>query len=111
MMLNINDKAARSVDFCPAAALLPPYPALGLAWMAMANNSASIDIATSKALHALVNSITLVNVNKAAKKDPYWYLLCQEYDLPNKYPLGLAVNNRQSCCPRYRLKIIPTEKP
>ena len=64
-LLKVNNKAEKSVDFCQATTTLPPYPALGLAWTAMANNASSVDIATSKAVHSLVNSITLVNVNKA----------------------------------------------
>ena len=64
MLAKVTDKAAKSVDYCQAAVQLPPYPALGLAWMAMANNTSSIDITASKAVHSLVNSITVVNLNK-----------------------------------------------
>ena len=63
-LTKVADKATKSIDYCQAATQLPPYPALGLAWMAMANNSNSIDLASSKAVHLLVNSITVVNVNK-----------------------------------------------
>ena len=66
MMLNLINKAEKSVDFCQAATQLPPYPVIGLAWTALANNSMTIDIASSKAIHSLVNSIMLVNVNKNA---------------------------------------------
>ena len=59
-LLNLISKAEKSVDFCQSAHQLPPYPALGLAWTAMARNSATINIASSKAIHSLVNSITLV---------------------------------------------------
>ena len=65
-LLKVNDKVECSLEFCPPALTLPPYPTLGLAWMAMANNATSVDIVTSKSIHSLVNSITLVNVNKAA---------------------------------------------
>ena len=64
MLLSMTNKAEKSIDFCQVAAQLPPYPALGLAWTALANNSTSINMASSKAIHSLVNSITLVNINK-----------------------------------------------
>ena len=67
--LSLTNKAEKSLDFCPPAATLPPYPALRLAWSAMANNANSIDLPTSKSIHSLVNSITIVNVNKTASHD------------------------------------------
>ena len=62
----------KSLEYCPPAANLPPCPALGLAWTAMANDANSIDLPNSKAIHSLVNSITVINVNKTAssKKIP-----------------------------------------
>lgn len=44
--------------------MLPPYPAIGLTWTAMANNATSVNMGTSKAIHLLINSITLVNISK-----------------------------------------------
>ena len=70
MLHNVTDKAAKSLDYCPAAMQLPPYLALGLAWMALANNSNTIDMTASKAAHLLVNSITIVNVNKERPTEP-----------------------------------------
>ena len=67
--LSLINKGEKSLDYCPPAATLPPYPTLGLAWVAMANNTNSIDLPTSKAIHVLVNSITVVNVNKDASKE------------------------------------------
>ena len=70
MFLNITEKASKSLDYCLAAAQLPPYPVLGLAWMALANNSNSIDISASKAAHLLVNSIMVVNLRKGQASEP-----------------------------------------
>ena len=70
MLTTVTDKAAKSLDYCPEAAQLPPYPALGLAWTALANSRNSINISASKAVHALVNSITIVNVNKQCPTKP-----------------------------------------
>ena len=69
-LTNVTEKASKSVDYCPAASQLPPYPALGLAWMAIANKSSAIDLPTSKATHSLVNSITVVNLNKCQDGEP-----------------------------------------
>lgn len=68
-LLNVTNKAEKSVNFCQAVVQLPPYPALGLAWTALANNSTTIHIASSKVVHSLVNSITLINVNKGGSGD------------------------------------------
>ena len=65
MLLKVNDKAERSLNFCPSAASLPPFPAIGLVWTALANNAMSLDLATGKNIHSLVNSITIVNVAKS----------------------------------------------
>ena len=67
--LSLTSKAEKSLEYCPPAATLPPYPALGLAWTAMANDANSIDMPISKLIHSLVNSITIVNVNKAASRE------------------------------------------
>ena len=69
MLLKVTDKAECSLDFCPSAASLPPFPAMGLAWTAMANNATSVDMATGKIIHSLVNSITVVNVAKASSAE------------------------------------------
>ena len=67
--LSLTNKAEKLLEYCPPAMVLPPYPALGLAWAAMANNANSIDLPTSKSIHSLVNSITMVNVNKNASSE------------------------------------------
>ena len=68
-LMKVNEKAENSLTVCPTARQIGPYPALGLAWTALANNSSSIDMTTSKIIHSLTNSITVVNVNRNVTQD------------------------------------------
>ena len=61
---SVVDLAEKSIVHCPPVTGLPPYPALGIAWTALVNNRMTIDLDTAKAIHALVNSITIVTINK-----------------------------------------------